>query len=652
MGSGLVAIVVPAILALAPMAAAGTLTVTDCADTTTPVGGGPGQLRRLINDAIPGDVILLPACTITLTGVSGDDANDTGDLDIAKDLTIQGTGASTSVITRDPALADRLLHVQPGATVTLIGLALDGGGGAPLSGAGALNQGELHLTGVTVSGGVAQDGGGLYNDSASTLVLVDSSVQGNRASGGNGGGIYNKGTLSLTRSEVVQNDSVFAGAGISNWGGTLTLTDSTVSGNQTSGQTVGGGIANFNPGSVTITGSTISGNTTPAGGGGIYSEATLDVTNSTISGNHVTGPGDIGGGGLYVEQPAAAASLVRVTIAANTVTSGTGSGIYDNGGFTGLTLKATILAGNDCGGVSPIVSHGHNLDEGTTCGLSGTGDLTSVGDAKLGPLLANGGPTLTHLPRFDSPAVDAGGLTCPGTPTDQRGVTRPQGPACDIGAVEWTDLIFQDGFETGDLSRWSLSSNDGGDLSVSPAAALAGTTKGMQALVNDQAGLYVEDQTPSGEVHYRARFYFDPSGFDPGESMNHLRTRLFIMFDDTGTRRLSALVLKRQGGNYSLMQRCRRDDNSQADNGFFPITDAPHWIEMEWKSAATGTSNDGMCALTIDGTLAGTLPAVQNSSRLVGMVRLGAMNVKGGAAGMPFFDEFVSRRQTAIGPVE
>src|SRR3954462_12551378 len=75
---------------LAIDARANTLTVTDCGDTT-PGGGAAGQLRRLIHDAGTGDTIVIPACTITLTG-SGDDTGDQGDLDVAKDLTIQGAG--------------------------------------------------------------------------------------------------------------------------------------------------------------------------------------------------------------------------------------------------------------------------------------------------------------------------------------------------------------------------------------------------------------------------------------------------------------------------------------------------------------------------------------------------------------------------------
>jgi hypothetical protein len=54
----------------------------------------------------------------------------------------------------------------------------------------------------------------------------------------------------------------------------------------------------------------------------------------------------------------------------------------------------------------------------------------------LGPLQNNGGPTMTSALLSNSPAINtADNAACP--PTDQRGVPRPQGPACDIGAYEY-----------------------------------------------------------------------------------------------------------------------------------------------------------------------------------------------------------------------
>jgi transposase-like protein len=101
-------------------------------------------------------------------------------------------------------------------------------------------------------------------------------------------------------------------------------------------------------------------------------------------------------------------------------------------------LVADNSAGNCSGSISSL---GHNLTDDGTCAFTEPTDLI-VADAMLGPLQDNGGSTETHdlLPGSvsipGSPAIDAGdNVNCPAT--DQRGVARPQGAACDIGAVEY-----------------------------------------------------------------------------------------------------------------------------------------------------------------------------------------------------------------------
>jgi hypothetical protein len=212
------------------------------------------------------------------------------------------------------------------------------------------------------------------------------------------------------------------------------------------------------------------------------------------------------------------------------------------------------------------------------------------------------------------------------------------------------DLIFRDGFESGDLSAWSGSQTDGGDLNVSSSAAMKFTTAGLQGLVDDTAGLYVEDDTPEGEESYRARFYFDTHGFDPGESLAHRRTRLFIAFEEAPLRRLLAIVLRRLSGAYSLMGRARLDDNSQHDSGFFPISDGAHFVEVAWKRASGAASNDGEFQMWIDGSSVYVTTALDNSASSVDLVRLGTLSVKSGASGTLYFDEFDSRRLSSIGP--
>jgi hypothetical protein len=123
-----------------------------------------------------------------------------------------------------------------------------------------------------------------------------------------------------------------------------------------------------------------------------------------------------------------------------TFVTNTASTANSGGNITGTaTLKNTLLTGgqangsaNNCG-VAPS-SNGYNLDSGNTCGLTATGDLTNT-NPLIGVLQNNGGRTLTHALMQASPAINQGTNTgCPAT--DQRGVSRPQGSTCDIGAYE------------------------------------------------------------------------------------------------------------------------------------------------------------------------------------------------------------------------
>jgi hypothetical protein len=125
-----------------------------------------------------------------------------------------------------------------------------------------------------------------------------------------------------------------------------------------------------------------------------------------------------------------------VTIANNTAnTTAAGGGIQQ--GDIALNLKSTLVASNgslNCN--TNVASNGYNLSTDSSCFASGGTDKTAVTDPKLGPLQDNGGPTLTHALLPGSPAIDTASPTCPPPATDQRGVSRPQGPACDIGAYE------------------------------------------------------------------------------------------------------------------------------------------------------------------------------------------------------------------------
>jgi hypothetical protein len=361
---------------------------------------------------------------------------DTSKLVIEGALTITGPGAS--LLTINGPAADRVFTVNPGAVATISGLTISGGSVGPHSGGGGIyNFGSLTLTGcvVTANGGGGA-GGGIFNDSHSAVLTVSgSTISGNYA--GWGGGIFN-------------------------YNGTVTLLNTTISGNTASGNTDvgrGGGIFNESGyGDLTLRNSTVTGNTATLGGG-IYSHTDHDgyywtnatvIVNSTISGNSSgSGGGVYNGDGLT--------RIVHSTITGNAATVEGGGVRSYNAASARTDVKGSIIWGNTGAGTSPddvaaantinrynslgynlIGAAGENVD--FTQEFNATGDLTGVADAGIGALALNTpGTTATHALLAGSPAIDAAGACTTGdhpVSTDQRGVTRPQGTACDIGAYE------------------------------------------------------------------------------------------------------------------------------------------------------------------------------------------------------------------------
>jgi hypothetical protein len=107
---------------------------------------------------------------------------------------------------------------------------------------------------------------------------------------------------------------------------------------------------------------------------------------------------------------------------------------------------ANSTSGSNCSGLgitddgyNGITDGGYNVEDGNSCTFTqGSGSLSNT-DPLLDPagLQDNGGPTETIALQPESPAVElVGSGACPPPETDQRGVERPQGAACDSGAFE------------------------------------------------------------------------------------------------------------------------------------------------------------------------------------------------------------------------
>ncbi len=347
-------------------------------------------------------------------------------------------------------------------------------GGAILNESGLVNLQNCVFTADSASGGSSDippgaDGSGGAIHNSGTLVVTRCTFFQNSATGGpgswwsqyvhnvpgsqggsaNGGAIYNEGVLTVDSCTLASN-TVAGGNGGTGGGGYNCEDNGDMRGANGGAGGSGIGAALFAGGVANVVNTTFAWNTATGGAGGAGGSGGPCTRSGGVGGPGGAGTnGGSGFGAIY-----GGVHLTDCTLAFNTATGGSGGagggggqGGYNGsngpggawgtaglagGGINGGWLLNTLLASNTPANVSgPITDAGHNLssDGSYVFTLNNT-------DPKLGPLADNGGPTLTMALLPGSPAINAGASA--GAPTtDQRGVTRPQGPGVDIGAFEY-----------------------------------------------------------------------------------------------------------------------------------------------------------------------------------------------------------------------
>lgn len=435
---------------------------------------------------------------VTLTGLTLQNGNGGSLIDVGRQLTINGVTVTGNHLNHAVFSSGTLISngstvtgnfdggMVVGGTTTLNDTKVTGNaGGGGIYSANA----PLTLNGGSVSDNVqsASSGGGLV--ALNQLTVAGTTFARNSASLV-GGAVFIGGAATLTGAKITDNTAVDGGGGLV-VDGTLgpasaDIASTTLSGNSSLGD--GGGIATV-AATLTLSGSTLNGNSTDQGaGGGIAAiTSTVSLLNDTLSGN--TAPRFSGGGivqealgvaptrglarprnptallekelqsvratlGRYGLPTTAVPQTVRPSTASRkatpddvTMTSVTlsgnsaaaGGGISNARGLA-FTVHDSIVAGNlgtsgqpNC--LGSFTSSGYNLESAADCAFTAAGDKQGA-NPQLLPLAANGGPTNTMALNAGSPAIDAGDPACPPPGTDQRGVNRPQGARCDMGAFE------------------------------------------------------------------------------------------------------------------------------------------------------------------------------------------------------------------------
>jgi len=270
-------------------------------------------------------------------------------------------------------------------------------------------------------------GAGVANGTGSSLTIQNSTVASHTATAfyyASGGGISNRGTLTVNNSTIEKGQATFGagiyngsgassyvgnstisqnlaktkplfyafGGGLDNEGGTLVVVNSTISGNKAD---TGGGINNFSGGSY-LTNTTITKNNAKFYGGGVFNLGLLALGETLISGNKIP----VSGFGPEVSNLGSTYANYFNLFGAN-----------GSSGASGVTIGATDIV--------------------PAAGVTTTKVLSPTLKHNVGPSAVN--PTKTHALVTGSPAIDAAPCI---VATDQRGVPRPVGAACDIGAFE------------------------------------------------------------------------------------------------------------------------------------------------------------------------------------------------------------------------
>jgi hypothetical protein len=457
--------------ALAAAAQATTYTVGTTEDLTTVCekpGEGKCSLRGLINfensqpSTNPADTIVVPANSYSLTN---------GELTIQRSVSIVGAGAREVSIFQQSQVASRVFAIQSNPRTPRV---------IP----------TVTISGVSMVFGRATANNGFF-----------------------GGDIRNRATLTLSEDEITHGSTEDgSGGGISNEGGTLTLTHSLVTINESTNLPTGAGgdsgaIQNYGPNEITGTAgklivedSTITNNTAALGGGifswcpesgcstdGSGANNTTTIINSTIANNN-GGTRSNEGGGLLATQ--GTITVENSIVADNTVSN------------------PAAETPSNCGG-SGISSLGHNLESGSDCGFKATGDLQNTDPLFMSGFQQDyGGNTDTLALQATSPAVDAipaGAAGC--NATDQRGIARPQGTGCDIGAYELFQPIegkqFSEVVGAAGISQGTTPTIDWGD-----------GTEPSPATVNPTTGQLTGTHTYAEEGIYHASFTYMGDGLE------------------------------------------------------------------------------------------------------------------------------------------
>jgi hypothetical protein len=212
-----------------------------------------------------------------------------------------------------------------------------------------------------------------------------------------------------------------------------------------------------------------------------------------------------------------------------------------------------------------------------------------------------------------------------------------------------TNIVAID-HETGDLTQYTSTVTDGGDLSAAAGAALAGTAYGLSCLIDDQNDIYGVKSVTMPATALRIRFYIDINSLTMTSGDEFYVLRLL-----GGSYTLLIIIVIKGASTYSLSGQAYRDAGDAWVVRTGVITDEPHYAELLLTRATNNTSADGTFAFYIDGAQVGATNTIidnYDNWAQANALRFGCGWLDAGTSGTLYLDELiVNDTGDLIGPV-
>jgi len=201
-------------------------------------------------------------------------------------------------------------------------------------------------------------------------------------------------------------------------------------------------------------------------------------------------------------------------------------------------------------------------------------------------------------------------------------------------------VVFIDGFESGNLSSWSSAQTGGGDLRASTTAALDGIY-GLEAVINDRTNMYLQDDRPAAEPHYRVRYKFDPNSIIMGNS-----NEFGIFRSYSGAVHVIALTFGYRNNAYYVQFGVLNDSGAWYFSNRLPINDAAQLFEVNWFASTGSGANNGSVTFSIDGVQQFSRTGIDNDTHRIDMTRIGPQaSIDAGTSGTCYIDSYESLRE-------